>query len=477
MNDPGYGTGGTRSDTHSVNASAIKKSTGVGVNKSARLPIVAAMLCIMSRTVPTAIGDEPPDHDLDQAVTLYFKEADEAKRAGLVSRIESAAAGSVDAVAAAVGRVRLWDPIGERQETLPVVAGDGCHAELRVTLPEDYDPDTRYPLILALTGGDGGGDAFDARWLDGMASRFVVARVGDFSGIVFNGPRDRAGDPRRWLHTLRRRYHIDSDRVYLYGSGVGGDAAFLATLLHADLFAGAVIREGMLDVPFPRELQRILLPNLGDIPLHLVWTRPDLPPETALTGRAVKVALANQATLRVGQSDGLPLTGTVLSPSMAPDPSVWAAVFEHRRPTAVKSVSIWFRYPEQGHARFLGQFGFGGQVWEGDQLDILTQPGVDRSAFVTEVLRSKLARLTGRIDGQTMEIESSHCDGVVMLLEHGAMDWSRSIDIRYNGKRRFSGRLNPRIGALLESAYEQWEFQHPAGVRLRVGKRGRVLPF
>ncbi len=422
----------------------------------------------------TSTEEKSAGDELDSAITAYFKEPDAAKRADISVAIHKASVGSMTAVADALTRVCVWDANSERRQTVAVASAADRDNALRVTLPADYDPTKRHALLLALVGRS---DAGEAAYLDRMAEEYVVARVADFSGITFNGPRERADEPRRWLAALKRRYHLDTDRVYLYGGGIGADAAFVVAFAQPDLFAGIVIREGMLDVPYHRELQRILLANLGDTPLHLIWTRPDLPPETVLTGRSVRVALANQSTMRHAETAGLPITKTVLSPSTTFDPSAWSHVFEHRLPASVDTVAHWFRYPQQGRARFLRPGEFAGPVWEGDQIDIQVPPTVDRSPYITQVLQSKLARLTGRIDGQSIEIESTRCDTVEIHLEPAAVDWSLPIHIRYNGKRRLDERVRPKIDTLLESAYSEWEFQHPTCVRLRVGKRGRVLPF
>ncbi len=428
------------------------------------------------------IADEETDDPLLHSVQSYFRETDPTKRSPLVAEIQSAADGSLERVLETLAQIQLWKPVTGTEETLEVILGDGRKTRIRVTPPNQYDPNERYPLILAL-GGDDDGDTFDQQWLTSMGPECFVARVSQCTSISFDAPANQAGDPPAWLRALRRNYHLDSDRVYLYGSGTGGDAAFLAAVMHADAFAGVIVREGMLDVPYPRELQELLLDNLRNTPLHLIWTRPELPPQTLLEGRDVRVAVANQAFMKLAQTapspnaTGWPIRSTVLFESTPTDANAWAYILDARRRPAANSVSHRFRYPAQGHARFLRLGRFAGPVWEGDQIDIQAHPTADRSAYVTDVLQSKLASLAGRIDGQTIHIESTRCETVEILLHAGMLDFSKPIHIRYNGKRRFSDLVRPSIATVLEWAYTEWEFQRPVCVRLRVGRRGRVLPF
>lgn len=388
--------------------------------------------------------DDPKGVALTELVGRYFKATDRSERTALVAEIRKASGDSVATVAAAMLDVQLWEPIGDGVE------------EIAVTLPDDYDPKKRYPLILAYV--DSG-----EKWPTAFGE-FIVAAPRSIDNDPFN-----AGSPApaEWLMALRRRYHLNTDRIYLYGSGIPGDAAFVSLVMHCDLFAGAVIREATLDVPFRNELQQLLLDNLHNTPLHLMWTEPSLPLNTELKGRQVKVTLANRSIVEFARETKLPITKT-----MAP-----LQQFEQIRRSVPRDVRKWFRYPAQGQAGFVRQRRFRPPVWQGDQLDIQVAPEVDRGAFIKKVFESKLARLTGRIRNQRIEVTSTHSESVEIRLGPGMVDFGQPVVIFYNGKRRFDGQLQPSIATLLESAYADWDFQRPVYVRLLVGDAGRVRPF
>lgn len=453
-------------------------SPGAGVNVCASAVTTSLVLLTVLLLVRPSRAEQPAGDDLGGLIATYFQTADGSERAALIGSIERAAGGSLAQVASAVEQTQLWDPMDKTEQVLSVAAGPGGQARLHVTLPPDYDAAKRYPMVLVLPGTSANGlDSFDRSWLDSLASNFVIAIPDDFSCADFNAPQQAATLPRAWLKALRRKYHLDTDRVYLYGSGRGGDAAFTLAVMHSDAFAAVIIREGVLDVPYRRELRPLLLENLRHTPTHVVWTQPDLRVNTLLPEREVRIALTSLFALRSARSMELPISETVLSEGRSADTAALARLCEQVRRCDVTEVSHRFRYPAQGQARFLRQGRLVPPVWEGNQIDIVVRPHVSQSTYITSVLESKLAYLYGKIEDQTITVNSRKCEIVELRIGLGLVDLTKPVLIKYNGKRRFEGRLPASISTLLTSAYEEWEFQHPPCVRLRIGKKGRILPF
>jgi enterochelin esterase-like enzyme len=118
-----------------------------------------------------------------------------------------------------------------------------------VLLPPEYDPLRAYPAIVALraegrTTGDmlslwGGtpespGHAQRQGYIV-IAPDYASAETGDYDYSA------RSHDiVQRALFDARQRFHLDSDRVFLSGHGMGGDAAFDIGLSHPDLWAGVI---------------------------------------------------------------------------------------------------------------------------------------------------------------------------------------------------------------------------------------------
>lgn len=123
-----------------------------------------------------------------------------------------------------------------------------------VQLPPEYDPYRRYPCIVTMHGA-GSDPLRQIEWWAGAYSPVHGSRLGQASrrGYIVIAPywtkqfqteyeysiREHAAV----LWTLRdacRRFAVDSDRVFLSGHFMGGDAAWDIGLGHPDLFAGVV---------------------------------------------------------------------------------------------------------------------------------------------------------------------------------------------------------------------------------------------
>jgi len=438
------------------------------------LTVFSACVAGLAAAVPAAdpSGNESDAPPLDSVIKSYFEEDDVGQRGTIAAEIASRPDASVEAVGAALRGVQLWPTVATDEWRVAVDAGEGRSTDIVVRVPKSYDPQQRWPMVLALADDDPDVN----RWLETLRSGFIIAVPQDTSCLDFHAPPSVAAEPRNWLRALRRHLRIDSDRVYLVGSGPSSDRALLLAIMHADSFAGVVLRDARLAVPYRREMQRILFSNLRSTPVHFVWTEPELPLNTTLSGRDVEVAVCNLFAMKLAEEAGLPFTQTKLPNGETFD---YAELREFpRRPrSAPAEVSHWFRYPGQGGARFLRQGGFAEPIWEGDQIDIVTRPHADASDYVRRVLEDKLALVGGRVVGQTITISATKCEMVELHLEPSSVDFTRRIAITYNDKRRFEGRFAASVTTLLESAYEDWEFQHPACCRLRLGDQGRVLPF
>lgn len=117
-----------------------------------------------------------------------------------------------------------------------------------VLLPPEFNPHHTYPMIVALHewgwtperalqwwGGD------DASPLQSQRHGYIVIAP-EYLPAKFGDPLPAPTDAIVWecLRDARRRFLIDSDRVFLSGHGRGADAAFDVGLARPDLFAGVI---------------------------------------------------------------------------------------------------------------------------------------------------------------------------------------------------------------------------------------------
>ena len=123
-----------------------------------------------------------------------------------------------------------------------------------VQLPEQYDPFLRYPTIVTLhASGRSPLDQID--WWAGEYSEKHNMRLGQASrhGYIVLAPKWTQAGQNRYQYSSRehaavlsclrdakRRFAIDTDRVFLTGHSIGGDAAWDIGLSHPDLWAGVI---------------------------------------------------------------------------------------------------------------------------------------------------------------------------------------------------------------------------------------------
>ncbi len=142
---------------------------------------------------------------------------------------------------------------GLLERTISVGASDRT-VRYYVQVPPEYDPDRRYPCVVTLHG-SGSSPLSQIDWWAGPYDPKRNLRMGQATrrGYIVIAPEwTRAGQTRyeysvgehaAVLGALRdaaRRLNIDSDRVFLSGHSLGGDAAWDIGLAHPDLWAGVL---------------------------------------------------------------------------------------------------------------------------------------------------------------------------------------------------------------------------------------------
>ena len=121
-------------------------------------------------------------------------------------------------------------------------------------LPPEYDPQKRYPCIVSLHGaGTTAEQQID--WWAGSYDQASGRRLGQATrrGYIVIAPKWSSENQAKYEYTARehaailyclrdacRRFSVDTDRVFLSGHSMGGDAAWDIGLAHPDLWAGVV---------------------------------------------------------------------------------------------------------------------------------------------------------------------------------------------------------------------------------------------
>jgi len=152
-----------------------------------------------------------------------------------------------------------------------------------VQLPPEYDPYRRYPAIVSLHAA-GTQPPQQIDWWAGEYSDQVKMRLGQATrrGYLVIAPTWTRPNQRKYEHSARehaavlyalrdacRRFAIDTDRVFLSGHSMGGDAAWDIGAAHPDLWAGVIPIVAVAEYPEEQAPKYVAhyLENAG----HVAW--------------------------------------------------------------------------------------------------------------------------------------------------------------------------------------------------------------
>ncbi len=125
---------------------------------------------------------------------------------------------------------------------------DNEPTEYAVRMPPEYSPLRSYPAVVVLHSGKGPDSAIN-EWADEAARRGYILIAPEFA--VAGQPPDYYYTPSEQaaaqiaLRDARKRYSIDSDRIFAAGQLMGANMAWDLALAHPDLFAGVVVISGL----------------------------------------------------------------------------------------------------------------------------------------------------------------------------------------------------------------------------------------
>lgn len=137
--------------------------------------------------------------------------------------------------------------------SVPSYAG-AADITYHVQLPPEYDPRKRYPAVVTLNG-SATTPAKQIDWWAGVYDERMKMRMGQAArrGYIVIAPEWTKRHQRKYEYSARehaavlfplrdacKRFSIDTDRVFLSGHSMGGDAVWDIGLAHPDLWAGVV---------------------------------------------------------------------------------------------------------------------------------------------------------------------------------------------------------------------------------------------
>ncbi|MDX2198530.1 MAG: alpha/beta hydrolase-fold protein [Phycisphaerae bacterium] len=399
----------------------------------------------------------------------YFGTTDVAQRAALVARIEADPAYERAKLRDWLHAADLFAPVAspppDHLVTESIELEDHSPRTIEVRLPRQYDHRRAYPLIYALhgTGGDARGIiSYMAKLLGDRLDEFVIAAPEGYGQFVIYeaGPSD---EHTRALAHLRRRFHIDADRVHLTGYSRGGHGTWTLALMHADEFASGLALAGTFNMLGADALWEEFLPNVRGLPLWTVWGEDDTVGDAGENSPQGGIAGLNRKLRAACEKLALPCTFVELPDvghgGVVPSAEVVSAWLAARRVAPQAESQRSFRWLYQARTDWLAGAAWAGSAWE-DQQRFTVEPRpreTAQDAFHRE-LRARLGKLSGRIQGQTIEVRREHISELTIWLCDGMFDWSQPLTIKVSGREVFSGNVAPSLAVSLDQAAKSYDF-------------------
>ena len=262
---------------------------------------------------------------------------------------------------------------------------------------------------------------------------------------------------------------------------MGGHGSFWHAVLYTDYFAAAVPLAGSFITQVGYSAVDLMLVNVRHLPMLVVWGELDRVDSTGRLDERSGISGANRDVRRVAKRLGIPLEMVELSGvghgGVRPPADRFHEMLRRVRPRALKEFEHWFRYPPQGRYGWLRQVEYQGIPWNGKQLRVRPRGVEDYDEAALRVLKRKLAFIGGRIEGQTIHVETRKCKRFDVLLSDDLIDLDQPITIVHRGKQVFSGRVAGRVDMLLDVARGDWDFDRLFPVRFRVSRDGTAEQY
>jgi predicted esterase len=200
-------------------------------------------------------------HQVRDAVRRYLVSTREQERDAILRELDELEGATPDNVAKLLAQMKPAVETQFPEEGVPGLAELSVPAlsgeediRYHVQLPPEYQPYRRYPCVVTLNG-VGTTPLQQIDWWCGGYNKDRQMRTGQASrhGFVVIAPQWQKPHQRKYeysarehaavLYSLRdacRRFSIDTDRIFLSGHSMGGDAVWDVALAHPDLWAGAI---------------------------------------------------------------------------------------------------------------------------------------------------------------------------------------------------------------------------------------------
>ena len=400
------------------------------------LPTVLGLI-LFSFSSAGSQQEDPGSSGFANLVLQYLDSTDSDESDRLLRAIQSHPETSVERVTRAIQTERSYpsQPIGVLPDERITIHGRAYSFSL--SIPLTYQPSKGYGLVVCLHGAGFTGEAYLERWQARLGDEYILACPTYPAGAWFTR---RAEDlVLATIQQVRRRYHVDPDRVFLTGMSNGGIGAWLIGMHYAPHFAGLA--------PMASGLDNVLMPflaNLRDTPIYIIHGAKDrvMPVELSRTIARELTALGYPYVYREHEREHPMAGGHYFPREELPDLVAW---FNRQRREPFPSRLTLVR--DASHFQPFGWV----RIDATDPIAAFSDDLVDKRD--ERIKRREYARLDASIAGPNrIEVSTERVRRFSLFLNDRLIDASRPVTVVTNGRLSFSGTVTPSVETLLRQA-------------------------
>lgn len=356
-------------------------------------------------------------------------------------------------------------PTKPEKRTTGPVPGLTDGVDYLISLPPEYTHGRPYPLLILLPNGNEALETTLRKFGEYPQHYGYITAVlrwnGGFRNDYTGTPEEHATVTGLVWH-LRRKYQVNSDRVYLFGAGEGADMAIDIGASHPDLFAGVIPMGPRPSWFYMKEYWR----NFQTTPLYLI--------SGDLAGSAVS-SIRN--CLDKWMPAGYPVLGVLYKGRGneffgAEMPYLFDWMPRQTRATGIPSVG-----------RAFGLSGSDGEDYRTFRptdnsfywitADTIQQNYlIDPTAPPPKRLPGTAASIYGKInEGNQFLIRTRGVEAATVWFGKGMIDFDKPVKVQWNGAERIVNGNKPlaaNFGVLLEDLYARGDRQRPYFEKLKL---------
>ena len=375
--------------------------------------------------------------EMKTQVFRYLDSTDAEEASGLLQVMLSDPYATIDQVIRIIQTEREYAPQPTGTISDEPINVQGLAYHLALSVPLTYQPVKSYGLVVCLHGAGFTGAAYLERWQARLGEDYVLACPTIPMGAWFT--RDAEELVLATIRSVQRRYHIDSDRIFLTGMSNGGIGTWVIGMHDAPLFAGIA--------PMASGLDHVLLPflaNLRSTPIYVIHGAKDqvMPVEFSRTLTQELTRLGYPFVYREHDREHPMAGGHYFPREELPELVTWLnAQRRNPLPTSVTVVRETSHFQPFGWVR----------IDATDTIAVFSEDLVSKRDDL--IKRREYARLDASIVGKNrIEVQVDRVQRYSLFLNEQLIDSSKPLVVLTNGQVSFDGSVTPSLETLLRQA-------------------------